>query len=201
MSDSIASRPSSSSGIRRACAAEVADLGAGGPEQPLGEPAVLQRQQPEVEHLQRLLARGERVVVALDQAALADLLERVASQVEHRLRQGRHACGRPSSSRSATSNLSSAERAEHVEDQHAVVRGDRAARLADDHRVRDAARVADACRRDRRRRWRTRAACSSSTRRSSCRAVVVDAEAAADVDVLRGPRRAVSAPHRHARAR
>ena len=74
--------------------------------------------------------------------------------------------------------------AERVEDQHAVVGGDRAPGLADDHRVRDVARVADAgdavhhvagvlVERVVHRRGEVGAA-----------AVVVDAQAAADVDVL-----------------
>src|SRR5256714_1432321 len=52
-------------------AAGVADLRAGGPVQPLGECAELERQQAEIEHLQHLLAGGEGVVIALDQAPLA----------------------------------------------------------------------------------------------------------------------------------
>ena len=74
--------------------------------------------------------------------------------------------------------------AERVEDEHAVMRGDRAARLADDHRVRDLARVADVgdavhhvvgvfVERVVHRRGEVGAA-----------AVVVHAEAAAHVDVL-----------------
>ena len=78
--------------------------------------------------------------------------------------------------------------AERIEDEHAVVRGDRAARFADDHRVLDVARVADA-------RDAVHDVARVFVERVVHRgfvvgaaAVVVDAEAAADVDVLAGPR-------------
>ena len=64
----------------------VADLGDGGPVEPLGERAELERQQAEVEHLQDLLARRERVVIALDQAALGHRAIGI-EQIQHRLRQ------------------------------------------------------------------------------------------------------------------
>ena len=67
-------------------AREVAHLGAGRPVQPFGEPAMLERQQAQLEHLQHLVARGLRVVIALDQAPLGDRAVGV-EQVAHRLRQ------------------------------------------------------------------------------------------------------------------
>ena len=140
-----------------------------------------ERQQAQLEHLQRLVARRHRVVVALHQAARIDRAPGVG-QIAHRLRHVAIARGR----QVRVADLEAVERraAQHVEDQHAVMRGDRAAGFADDHRMFDAALVADA--RDAvdhvvgvfdqrvvHRRGEVRAA-----------AVVVDAEAAADVDVL-----------------
>src|SRR4030095_10783765 len=67
-------------------AAAVANAGARGPVQTLGEPAELQPQQAEVEHLQRLFARLQSVVIALDETSLRHRAMGL-EQVEHRLRQ------------------------------------------------------------------------------------------------------------------
>ncbi len=158
-------------------ARQVAHLRAGRPVQPLGEAPHLDRQVAEAEHLQRLFARLLRVVPALDQAPLADRLPGVV-EVRDRRRQA-----------AVAGSLGHAEAveargAERVEHQHAVVRGDRAARLADDHRVGQAARIADAG-----------DAVDDVVRvlaqrivgrrlEIGARAVVVDAEPAADVDVF-----------------
>src|SRR5580658_2196567 len=66
--------------------ADVADLRAGGPVQPFGDAAELERQQAEIEHLQNLLARRERIVIALHEASLVDRAVRL-EQILHRLRQ------------------------------------------------------------------------------------------------------------------
>ena len=136
-------------------AAHVADARAARPVEPLGQAAELERQQAEIEHLQRLLARGQRIVIALDQPPLVDVAVGV-EQVAHRLRQ--RAARRRTRRRSRAVDPEAIERraAEHVEDQHAVVRGDGAPGFADDQRMRDVARIADAADRGRPRRWRTR---------------------------------------------
>ena len=166
-------------------AGEVAHLGAGRPVEPLGQAALLERQQPEIEHLQHLIARGLRIVIALDHAPFGDRAVGV-EQVAHRLRQFALAAFLVFLARDP--ELVERRAAERIEDEHAVVRGDRAPGLADDHRMRDLARVADVgdaihhvvgvfVERVVHRRGEVRAA-----------AVVVDAEAAADVDVLAGRR-------------
>src|SRR5688572_9957630 len=165
--------------LRRAAelARQVPDLGAGRPVEPLGEAAHLDRQVADAEHLLGLLAGLLGVVPALHQAALADGRVRVV-EVLDRLRQA--APARPL----GHAEQVEARGAEHIEQEHAVVRRDRAPGLAQDHRVGQAARVADAgdpvdhvvrilAQRVVRGRLEVRA-----------RAVVVDAEAAADVDVL-----------------
>ena len=162
-------------------ARQVADLGAGGPVEALGEAALRERQQAEVEHLQHLVARRLRVVVTLDHAALGDGAVGV-EQVTDGLRHVAPAVLLVFLARHA--ELVERLAAERIEDEHAVMRGDRAPRFADDHRVRDLARVAHAARCGTPRRWRTRSACSSSTKEIRAAAVVVDAQAAADVDVL-----------------
>ncbi len=71
---------------------------------------MLQRQQPEIEHLQRLVARCQRVVVALDQAPLVDVAVRI-QQIAHRLRQRAAAAGvGPCGLMPSTLKRSSAER-------------------------------------------------------------------------------------------
>ncbi len=163
-------------------AAAVADARTGGPVEALDQAAVLEAQVAEVEHLQRLLAGLQRVVVALHQPPLGDRAVRI-EQVGHRLRHGRAAVA---AELVGLAHVEPVERraAERVEHQHAVVRGDGAARLAHDHRVLDAARVAH-----------VRDAVHHVARVLGERvvhrrgvvgaaAVVVDAEPAADVDVL-----------------
>ena len=160
-------------------ARQVAHLRAGRPVEPFGEAAHLDVEVAEAEHLLRLLARLLGVVPALDEPPFADGRIGV-EQVRDGLRQlaviGLRAVRHAEEVEPGG--------AEHVEHEHAVVRRDRAAGLADDHRVREAAGVADArdaiddvarvfAQRIVRRGLEVRA-----------RSVVVDAESAADVDVL-----------------
>ncbi len=121
-------------------------------------------------------------MIALDQAPLRHRAVRL-EQVEHRLRQLLLAVV-VFLDAAGDAELVERRGAERVEDEHAVVRDRCASRLADDHRVLDLARVAHAgdavhdvagvlVDRVVHRRFEVRAA-----------AVVVDAEPAADVDVL-----------------
>ena len=121
---------------------DVADLRAGRPVQALREAAELQRQQPQLEHLQHLVAGRRGIVVALHEPPRTDRAPGV-QQVRDRLRQR---APPPEVIGLAARHLEAVERraAEHVEDQHAVVRGDRAPGFADDHRLWHAARRADA---------------------------------------------------------
>ena len=183
MSERIDSRSSSSSGRRSSLRQESRIFAQVAQYSRSASAAELQRQQPEVEHLQHLLARGERVVIALDQAPLAHRAVGI-EQVQHRLRQLLAPRCSPAAAVAGDAELVERRGAERVEDQHAVVGGDRAPGLADDHRVRDVARVADA--RDAVHHV-ARVLVERVVHRGGevgAAAVVVDAEAAADVDVL-----------------
>ena len=160
--------------------AQVADARAGGPIEPFGETTQFEGQQAEVEHLQALLARGQRVVPTLDQAPSARFAVGV-EQIEYGLRKGF-----VRAFVLAPADIEPIERRapEHVEHQDAVVRGDGAAGFADDHRMRDAAGLADAADavHD-----IVRVFLDAVVHRGGIvagRAVVVDAETTADVDVL-----------------
>src|SRR5215469_16317100 len=163
-------------------AAGIADLGARRPVEPFGEPAEFERQQPEVEHLQRLLARGERVVVALDQAALAHRAIGL-EQIQHRLRQLLLAAIVLAAVAGDT-KLVELRRAKRIEYQHAVIGRHGAPGFADDHGMRNVARVTDAgdAVHDVARVLVERVVHRGGEVRAA--AVVVHTQSAADVDVL-----------------
>ncbi len=171
----------------------VQELVAQGPEEPFGQGAVFDGQVAEVEEAHGLVHRLQGVVIAfqvvflgelaVDSEQVGDRLRRVLGDLRRRL------------------VLVEVGDAEHVEDQHAMVGDHRPARLGEDRRVGDLGLVADVLdpeddvvgvflKRvvDRR-------------HKVGLRAVVVDAQAAADVEVLDpgarpGPSRRRSAPLR-----
>src|SRR3979411_56975 len=71
VSERIASRSSSSSGSRSSLRQGAATGAQARPLNPHRQCAEFERQQPDVEHLQHLLTRGQRIVIALDQPPLA----------------------------------------------------------------------------------------------------------------------------------
>ena len=157
---------------------QLQDLLADGPEDVLGDHALGQRQVPEREQRQRLFRYSSGVVVGLAHVLARD----VARRSSNRLRTTREAFVGQLLGRLAHVELADAQ---HVDDQHRVVGDHRAARLGDDGRVR-------------RRRPASQISCSAEHdvvgvllhgvvhRRGEVglRAVVVDAQAAADVEVL-----------------
>ena len=92
MSLSIVSRPSSSSGTQQP-AAHVADPQAGRPVQPLDQAARFEPEVADAEHLQRLLARLQCVVITLDQPPIGDRaigVEQVLDGLRHVARAAAH---------------------------------------------------------------------------------------------------------------
>ena len=119
----------------------VAHLRARRPVQTLRESAILERKQAELEHLQRLVARRQRRRGSTPRDGAAITVRQASAR-------SRTGCG-ASRSRAAkirAAHLEAVQRRtpQHVEDQHAVVGGDRATGFADDHRMLDAALIADA---------------------------------------------------------
>ena len=158
----------------RHVAREVQHLLARGPEEVLAEHAVLEREVPEVEQLEDLILVLDGVVIALEEVLGGDALKRLPHVVDerrHRLRERR---------RHLRLELG---HAEDVDDEHGVVRGDRAARLADDVRVRDLIGVADLLDREH---HVVRVLLHRVVHRRAevrLRTVVVNAEPAADIEV------------------
>ncbi len=133
---------------------QLAQLDEDRPVEVLGLAALLERQVAAAEQVQRHVERLLRVVVALERVAGVDRFVVGLEQVDDRLLRFVR--------RDRLGDLLLAERrdAEHVEDQHAVVRDDGAAALRDDRRVRHAPRRRTPSGCGRRRRWRTPRACS-----------------------------------------
>ena len=121
-------------------------------------------------------------MIALDQPALVDITVRV-EQVTHRLRQ-RALAAKFLGITTVDAKAIQCRAAEHVEDQHAVVRRDGAAGFADDQRMRDVAGVTDAADAIHHIAGVLVQGVVHRRREVCAAAIVVDAKAAADVDVL-----------------
>ena len=177
VSASVSSRSCRSSGTSSICCDELAQLRADRPVERLGQAALSERQVAAVEQVERHVERLLRVVVALERVARRQVLIGLF-QIDERLLEVVAVA--------VLRHLVFAEPgdAEHVEDEHAVIRDDRAAALRHDRRMLHAGVVAHRLdvvddvvgvllERVVHARLEIR-----------LRAVVVDAEAAADVEVL-----------------
>ena len=172
---------------------ELLHLRADRPEQVSACAALLERQVAAAEQVQRHVQRLLRVVIALERVARRQVVERV-DQVDQRL------LDLFAVRRWAAAVVAEARDAEHVEDQHRVIRDHGAAAFRHDRRVRHARIVAHALDvvDDVVGVFLERVV--HARLEVGLRAVVVDAQAAADVEILAGRRRPCAARRRRAAA-
>ena len=120
----------------------VAHLRTRRPEHPLGKRAVLKTHVADREEVHCLIARLQRVVVTLEQTTLRHRVVRL-EEVDDRTRHFTVLVLRNTLQRRRHSESVEAIRAEHVEDEHALLRDHRATRFGHDRRMRDTFFVAD----------------------------------------------------------